>query len=72
MEACEALFIPGRRQLDFESVVGVGVGSACDDHESVLGSGTKNSVSILRDQALFGLRERKIRGEGGGGVLFRS
>ena len=37
--------------------MGVGVGSACDDHESVLGSRTKNSVSILRYQALFGLRE---------------
>ena len=70
MKACEALVVPGRRQLELDSIVGVGVGSACDDHESVLGSGTKNSVSILRDQVLFGLSEKKIIFEGREGEEF--
>ena len=69
MNACEALVVPGRRQLELDSIVGIGVGSACDDHKSVLGSRTKKSVSILEYQALFGLK--KVRG-GRGRSSFRS
>ena len=39
----------------------VSVGSACDNHKSVLGSRTKKSVSILEYQALFGLRKSEGR-----------
>ena len=40
------------------------MGSACDDHIVGLGSGSKECMRILREQALFGLRKKFEGGEG--------
>ena len=61
MVANEALLVPFRGQFDFNCFARVSVGSACNDHKSVLGSRTKQSVSILEYQALFGLRKSEGR-----------
>ena len=61
MVANEALLVPFGGQFDFNCFARVSVGTACNNHESVLGSRMKHSVSILENQALIGLRKNEGR-----------